>query len=168
MSSNVTIREDVLEKTIERCRERNIIIPTFAEQKDPSHVPEPIKQRLKDVGMWDVDPVNLFRITWKNEPVERGGLFNDGNWIEFRPELTGVPTRIVGLVGKYFPTGAHKVGAGFGCLVPSLVTGGFDPTSQKAVWPSTGNYCRGGAFDCALLACDAVAILPESCTRGAD
>ncbi len=63
-------------------------------------------------------PVNLFRITWKNEPVERGGLFNQGNWIEFPPELTGVDTRIIGLLGKFFPTGAHKVGAAFGCLVP--------------------------------------------------
>jgi cysteine synthase A len=159
------IDEAVLAKTVKRCRERNIIIPTFAQQKDPTGIPEPITQRLKDVGLWDVDPVNLFRITWKNEPVEKGGLFNDGNWIEFPPELTGVPARIVGLVGKYFPTGAHKVGAGFGCLVPRLVSGQFDPTSQKAVWPSTGNYCRGGAFDCALLACTAVAILPEEMSR---
>ena len=42
------------------------------------------------VGLWDVDPLNLFRITWKNEPKEKGGLFNRGNWIEFPPELTGV------------------------------------------------------------------------------
>jgi cysteine synthase len=33
------------------------------------------------------------------------------------------------------------------------------------VWPSTGNYCRGGAYDCALLACPAVAILPEGMSR---
>ena len=69
--------------------------------------------------------------------------------------------RIVGISGKWFPTGAHKVGAAYGCLVPRLVTGAFDPDTQKAVWPSTGNYCRGGAYDCALLACPAVAILPE-------
>lgn len=155
----------VLEKTVQRCRERNIIIPTFAQQKNPNTIPDSIKQRLKQVGLWDIDPVNLFRITWKNEPMERGGLFNQGNWIEFPPELTGVPARIVGLLGKYFPTGAHKVGAGFGCLVPRLVSGNFDPTSQKAVWPSTGNFCRGGAFDCALLACTAVAILPEEMSK---
>ncbi len=159
------INQEVLAKTVERCRERNIIIPTFAEQKDPARIPGKIKEQLKEVGMWDVNPLNLFRITWKNEPVERGGLFNDGNWIEFPPELTGVPARIVGLVGKYFPTGAHKVGAGFGCLVPRLVSGAFDPSAQKAVWPSTGNFCRGGAFDCALLACDAVAILPEEMSK---
>ncbi|UCG17742.1 MAG: pyridoxal-phosphate dependent enzyme [Phycisphaerales bacterium] len=160
-----TINEEVLEKTVRRCRERNIIIPTFAQQKDPSTVPDAVRRRLAHVGLWDVDPVNLFRITWKNEPVERGGGFNNGNWIEFPEELTGVPARIVGLIGKYFPTGSHKVGAGFGCLVPRLVSGGFDPTAQKAVWPSTGNFCRGGAFDCALLACTAVAILPEEMSR---
>jgi cysteine synthase A len=159
------INEQVLEKTVQRCRERNIIIPTFAQQKDPATVPDPIRKRLDDVGLWDVDPANLFRITWKNEPVEHGGGFNNGNWLEFPPALTGVPARIVGLIGKYFPTGSHKVGAGFGCLVPRLVSGRFDPTSQKAVWPSTGNYCRGGAFDCALLACPAVAILPEGMSR---
>ncbi|MBU0640374.1 MAG: pyridoxal-phosphate dependent enzyme [Planctomycetes bacterium] len=159
------INEAVLAQTIQRCRERNIIIPTFAQQSDPTTVPAKIKQRLRQVGLWDVDPANLFRITWKNEPVAEGGGFNDGNWIEFPPALTGVPARIVGLVGKYFPTGSHKVGAGFGCLVPRLVSGQFDPTTQKAVWPSTGNYCRGGAYDCALLGCTPVAILPEEMSR---
>jgi cysteine synthase len=68
-------------------------------------------------------------------------------------------------VGKWFPTGAHKVGAAFGCLVPRLVTGQFDPSSQKAVWPSTGNYCRGGAYDSALLGCESIAILPEGMSK---
>src|SRR5690606_25939201 len=136
--------ESILEKTAARCRERGVIIPTFAQMLDPGElVPPAIKDKLKSVGLWDVDPLNLFRITWKNEPVERGGGFNEGNWIEFPPALTGVEARIVGLVGKHFPTGAHKVGAAFGCLVPRLVSGAFDPTAQKAVWPSTGNYCRG-------------------------
>jgi len=160
-----SVNEEVLARTAERCRARGIMIPTFAQQRDPRLVPEAIRRRLARVGLWDVDPLNLFRITWKNEPRERGGLFGDGNWIEFPPALTGVAAHIVGLVGKYFPTGSHKVGAGFGCLVPRLVSGGFDPTRQKAVWPSTGNYCRGGAFDCALLACPAVAILPEEMSQ---
>jgi cysteine synthase len=159
------IDEAVLEKTVQRCRQRQIIIPTLAEQKDPEKVPEKIRRRLAGVGLWDVNPLNLYRITWKNEPKEKGGLFNRGNWLEFPPELTGVSARIVGLVGKYFPTGAHKVGAGFGCLVPRLVSGEFDPTTQQAAWPSTGNFCRGGAFDCALLACDAIAILPEEMSK---
>lgn len=160
-----TINEAVIRRTAARCRERGIRIPTFAQMRDPSLVPPEVRERLANTGLWDVDPVNLFRITWKNEPVPRGGGFNTGNWIEFPPELTRVPARIIGIVGKHFPTGAHKVGAAFGCLVPRLVSGAFDPQTQKAVWPSTGNFCRGGAFDCALLACTAVAILPEQMSR---
>jgi cysteine synthase A len=165
MSPAMQIHEDVLQRTLARCRERGVIIPTFAQLRDPARIPQAVKAKLRGVGLWDIDPVNLFRITWKNEPVERGGLFNDGNWIEFPSSLTGVEARIIGLVGKWFPTGAHKVGAGFGCLVPRLVSGQFDPTTQKAVWPSTGNFCRGGAYDCALLGCTGVAILPQEMSR---
>ena len=155
----------VLEKIVQRARERQIILPTFAQQKDPSTVPAAICDHLRRIGLWDVDPLNLFRITWKNEPTAVGGGFGEGNWIEFPPELTGVDARIIGIVGKWFPTGAHKVGAAYGCLAPRLISGEFDPTTQKAVWPSTGNYCRGGAYDCALLGCAAVAILPEGMSR---
>ena len=135
MEIRMQVNEEVLARTVKLLRERKILVPTFAQMRDPSTVPQKIKDRLKHVGLWDVDPVNLFRITWKNEPQERGGLFNHGNWIEFPSALTGTEARIVGLVGKWFPTGAHKVGAAFGCLVPKLVSGQFDPTTQKAVWP---------------------------------
>ncbi|MCP4202977.1 MAG: pyridoxal-phosphate dependent enzyme [bacterium] len=160
-----SINEEVLAKSIARARERNIILPTFAEQKDPSRIPPKIVTGLAEVGLWDVNPLNLFRITWHNEAKEKGSGFGEGNWIEFPPELTGVDATIVGIVGEWFPTGAHKVGAAYGCLVPRLVSGNFDPTTQKAVWPSTGNYCRGGAYDCALLDCPAIAILPEGMSR---
>ena len=154
-----------LDNAITRCKQRGIVIPTFAQMRDPALIPDDIINKLKGVGLWDVDPINLFRITWKNEPTETGGGFNNGNWIEFPSSLTGVDAKLVGLVGKWFPTGAHKVGAGFGCLIPRLINGHFDPQSNKAVWPSTGNFCRGGAFDCALLGCEAVAILPEGMSR---
>ncbi len=157
------VDEKVLARAADRCRDKGIIIPTLAQMKNPELIPADIQEKLKDVGLWDIDPLNLFRITWKNDPDT--GLFNDGNWVEFPSSLTGVDARIIGLVGHWFPTGAHKVGAAFGCLVPRLVTGGFDPTTQKAVWPSTGNYCRGGAFDSALLGCESVAILPEEMSQ---
>ncbi|MCB2214055.1 pyridoxal-phosphate dependent enzyme [bacterium] len=162
---DLTVHPDRLERTLQRVRERNIIIPTFAQMRDPSGVPDKIKEQLKDIGLWDLHPRNLFRITWHNEPKPSGGLFGGLNYIEFPESLTGTPARIVALVGKWFPTGAHKVGAAFGCLVPRLVTGQFDPTQQKAVWPSTGNYCRGGAYDSALLACESIAILPEEMSK---
>ncbi|HMP74238.1 MAG TPA: pyridoxal-phosphate dependent enzyme [Kiritimatiellia bacterium] len=160
-----TIREEVLAKAVQRAKERKVILPTIAQQKDPMKVPASIREKLGEIGLWDVNPLNLFRITWKNEGKAKGGGFGDGNWVEFPSALTGVDARIVGLVGKWFPTGAHKVGAAYGCLVPRLVSGHFDPTTQKAVWPSTGNYCRGGAYDCALLGCPAIAILPEGMSR---
>lgn len=152
-------------RAIQRVRERNIIIPTFAQMKDPSKIPAKVKEELKEVGLWDLNPRNLFRITWHNEPVAHGGGFGGVNTMELPPSLTGTEARIIVLVGKWFPTGAHKVGAAFGCLVPRLVTGQFDPTTQKAVWPSTGNFCRGGAYDSALLGCQSIAILPEGMSR---
>jgi cysteine synthase len=162
---DLTIYEEQLGRAVQRARERQIIIPTFAQMKDPALIPAAVKARLSDIGLWDITSLNLFRITWKNEPLAQGGGFGGVNYLELPSTLTGVPARIIALVGKWFPTGAHKVGASFGCLVPRLVTGQFDPTSQKAVWPSTGNYCRGGAYDSTLLGCESIAILPEEMSR---
>ncbi len=162
---DLTVHPDRLERAVQRAKERNIVIPTFKQQINPQLVPDSIKANLKNVGLWDLNPVNLFRITWHNEPVPQGGGFGPVNFMEFPKELTGVEARIVAPIGKWFPTGAHKVGAAFGCLVPRLVTGQFDPTTQKAVWPSTGNYCRGGAYDSNLLACESIAILPEGMSQ---
>jgi cysteine synthase len=158
-----SINKEVRKKTAKRCKERGITIPTFKQLRNPELISESIKSKLKGVGLWDVNPLNLFRITWKNK-IDTG-LYGNVNYFEIPKEITGVKARIVGLVGKYFPTGAHKVGAAFGCLVPRLVSGEFDPDSHKAVWPSTGNYCRGGAFDCALLGCTPIAILPQEMSK---
>ncbi len=158
-------REQVLKKTIERCRENHIIIPTYKQMRHPELIPAKIKEKLKNIGLWDLNSLNLFRISWKNEPVSFGGGFGGVNYIEFPPRLTGVKARIVMLIGKYFPTGAHKVGATFGPLVEKLIDGRFDPTTQKALWPSTGNYCRGGAYDSYLLGCKAIAVLPEGMSK---
>ena len=144
-----------------RCRERNIILPTFAQMRNPALIPDAIRAELRGIGLWDIHPRNLFRITWHNAPVEKGGGFGPVNYLVVPPELTGIRATVIALAGKWFPTGAHKVGAAYGCLAPRMITGQFDPARQKAVWPSTGNYCRGGAFDSTLMGCTAVAILPE-------
>ena len=162
---DLALREDRLSRATRRAQERGILIPTFAQMIDPGTIPAVVKERLRGVGLWDIDPINLFRICWKNEPTLAGGLFGGVNYLEFPPALTGVDARIIALVGKWFPTGSHKVGATFGCLVPKLVAGEFDPTSQRAVWPSTGNFCRGGAYDATLLGCESIAILPEGMSR---
>lgn len=162
---DLTIYPESLERAVNRAKQKHIIIPTFKQQKDPTLIPKKIVSSLKEMSLWDIDPLNLFRISWQNEPIPYGGIFGNVNFLEFPTELTGVNARIVALIGKWFPTGSHKVGAAFGCLVPRLVTGQFDPTKQKAVWPSTGNYCRGGAYDSALLGCESIAVLPEGMSK---
>jgi len=158
-------REDILKNTIKRCQEKHIIIPTYKQMRSPELIPDKIKEKLKNIGLWDLNSLNLFRITWKNEPTKFGGGFGGVNFLELPFELTGVKARVIVLVGKFFPTGAHKVGATFGPLVEKLVTGKFDPTTQKALWPSTGNYCRGGAYDSYLLGCESIAVLPEGMSQ---
>lgn len=158
-------KEVILQNTIERCREQKIVLPTYQQMKNPETIPGKIKAQLSKIGLWDVNSMNLFRITWKNEPVSHGGAFGDVNFIEIPKQLSGVDARIIILIGKYFPTGAHKVGATFGPLVEKLISGRFDPTRQKALWPSTGNYCRGGAYDSKLLGCQSIAVLPEGMSR---
>ncbi|MBZ0179432.1 MAG: pyridoxal-phosphate dependent enzyme [Melioribacteraceae bacterium] len=155
--------KEFLERTINRCKRNKIILPTFEQLKHPHKIPKDIQEKLKSIGLQEVHPLNLFRINWNNNPKD--GSIDGINFLEIPKEITGVDARIIGLVGKHFPTGAHKVGATYGCLAPYLVTGRFDPEYHKAVWPSTGNYCRGGAFNSALLTVHAVAILPEEMSQ---
>ena len=163
---DLTMNREALARNTEKARENKVVLPTFENMKHPETVPEKMQERLKGVGLWDVDPANLFRITWKNQPTLSGGLYQAvPNYIELPSSLTGVKARIVALVGKWFPTGCHKVGASIGCLLPRLVTGQFDATYHRAVWPSTGNYCRGGAFNSKLLGVKSVAILPSGMSR---
>src|SRR3972149_10003444 len=154
---------DFLNKSIERCRKQQVTLPTFNLLKQPDSIPGKVKASLKNIDMQEVHPLNLFRINWRNDP-ETGGI-GGINYLEIPKEITGVKARIIGLVGKFFPTGAHKVGATYGCLVPYLVTGRFNPEYHKAVWPSTGNYCRGGTFNSALVSLHPVAILPEEMSK---
>lgn len=159
------VHRETLERSAKHFAEKGILLPTFQQMKNPEQIPEKIKEKLKGIGLWERHPLNLFRITWKNERKEQGGLFGGVNYLELPSELTGVSARIVLMLGHYFPTGAHKVGAAYGCLVPKIISGQFDPTYHKAVWPSTGNYCRGGAFDSDIMGCTAVAILPEGMSQ---
>ncbi len=152
-----------LQSTLKRCTKKNIVLPKFSELKDPNTIPSRVIENLKNVGLHDINPLNLYRINWRNDPETKG--IGSINYLEIPKEITGISARIIGLVGKNFPTGAHKVGATYGCLAPYLVTGRFDPEYHKAVWPSTGNYCRGGAFNSALLDVHAVAILPEEMSK---
>lgn len=165
MLINLKKHPNIIKKNVERCKEKGISLPTFAQMKNPDLIPQEIKDKLKNTGLWDVDPVNLYRINWHNEPKETGGEFGGVNYIEIPHQITGTKARVFALAGKWFPCGVHKVGATYACLAPALVTGNFDAVEQVAVWPSTGNYCRGGAYNSALLGCKSIAILPEEMSQ---
>ena len=119
---DLTVKQEALIRAIERAKNEKIIYPTFAQQRDPSLIPDVIKEKLKDVGLWEINALNLFRIGWHNEPTMHGGTFGPVNYVEIPSALTGVKAKIFMLVGKWMPTGCHKVGASFACLVPRLVT----------------------------------------------
>ena len=165
MLINLEKHEEVIKKNIALCKEKGILLPTFKEMLNPELIDSKTKESLKDIGLWDVNPKNLYRITWHNEAVEKGGEFTGVNYIEIPKQITGVKARIFALAGKWFPCGVHKVGATYACLAPALVSGNFDAIDQVAVWPSTGNYCRGGAYNSALLGCKSIAILPEDMSQ---
>ena len=95
----MTSTEKVLENTVQRCRENNMIIPTYAQMRNPELVPDNIRNKLSNIGLWDLNPLNLFRITWKNEPVKSGGGYGEVNHLILPKSLTGVDATIVVLLG---------------------------------------------------------------------
>ena len=155
----------VYENTVARFKEAGVLLPTLGQLKDPSTIPAAIKAKLKDVNPDSPHPLNLFRVHWFNDGA-RTGLVDVPEHIELPTALTGVKARIVLALGNRFPMiNAHKVLAAYGCLVPRLVTGQFDPTRHRAVWPSTGNYCRGGVAISRILGCHGTAVLPENMSK---
>jgi cysteine synthase len=155
------VDRSVLDRAVDRFREARIPLPTFGELADPDTIPERFRAALAGVGPDEPHPLNLFRVHWFNGS-DRRTTVPVPEHVMLPRELTGVDARIVVALGDRFPMiAAHKVLAAFACLAPRVVTGGFDPTSQRAVWPSTGNYCRGGVAISRIMGCRGVAVLPE-------
>ncbi len=163
--SSEVVDPERLDRAVARLRERRVALPTFAQLANPASAPRSVRAALPGIGPDDADPLNLFRVHWFNG-ANRADLVDVPEHVVLTRELTGVEAPIVVALGDRFPLiGAHKVLAAYGCLVPRLVTGAFDPTHQRAVWPSTGNYCRGGVAISRLLGCRGVAVLPEGMSR---
>ncbi len=159
------IDQEVLARTVQRFRECGIVLPTFAQLADPSTIPTSITERLAAVDPDAPDPLNLFRIHWYNDAA-RTGLSAVPGHIVLPKSLTGVDAKIVVVLGERFPMiAAHKVLAAYSCLAPRVITGQFDPTRHKAIWPSTGNYCRGGVAVSRIMQSHGVAILPEQMSK---
>jgi len=155
----------VLDRTVDRLREARVALPTFGQLANPALIPPGIRVALSRIEADDADPLNLFRVHWYNDR-SRVDVVDAPDHLVLPRELTGVDARIVVALGDRFPLiRAHKVLAAYGCLAPRLVNGEFDPTLHRAVWPSTGNYCRGGVAISRLMGCRGVAVLPEGMSR---
>ncbi len=159
------IDPSALARTVERFREREIVLPTFAELADPTRIPGPIRKTLGSIDPDSRHPANLFRVHWFNDS-SRSGTTDVPDYLELPGELTGVDARILVMLGNRFPMiRAHKVLAAYACLAPRIVSGAFDPTRDRAIWPSTGNYARGGVAISRIMDCRGVAVLPEGMSR---
>jgi cysteine synthase len=155
----------VLDRAVRRFRDAGIVLPTIAELAEPAKIPQRIRRALPGVAPDEAHPLNLFRVHWHNGR-DRVSQVPVPVHVELPGELTGIDARIVVAIGDVFPMiRAHKVLAAYGCLAPRVITGQFDPTANRAIWPSTGNYCRGGVAISRLMQCRGVAVLPEGMSR---
>lgn len=133
--------------------------PTFEEMLYPDSIDADTRAQALSARQADpLNPINLFNITWKNEQ-------NQINYLLVPPELTGIETPIVILLGVNFPTRSHKVGAAYSVLVEQQLLNGIDPSIHTLVWPSTGNYGIGGAFVGCRMNFDSIVILPQDMSR---
>ncbi|MFZ4577056.1 MAG: pyridoxal-5'-phosphate-dependent protein subunit beta [Myxococcota bacterium] len=159
------VDQGVHKRTVQRFRDKGIALPTFAQLENPSTIPARIREQLAKIEPDAAHPLNLFRIHWYNS-ADRKSLADVPGYVVLPPSLTGVKAPILVALGERFPMiEAHKVLAAYGCLAPRLVTGQFDPTHNLAIWPSTGNYCRGGVAVSRIMGCRGVAILPEEMSK---
>jgi cysteine synthase len=159
------VDRQVYDNTVARFREATIVLPTFAELADPLTMTGAVRARLAKTDPDAPHALNLFRVHWHNDATRRG-LTRVPDHLVLPASLTGVPARIVVALGDRFPMiTAHKVLAAYGCLAPRIITGQFDPTRHRAVWPSTGNYCRGGVAISRIMGCHGVAVLPEGMSQ---
>ena len=155
---------EAYQHAVTRFREQRIVLPTFAQLTHPASIPAATRHALAGIDSDAADPANLFRVHWYNRLA--GGLAETPEYLVLPSSLTGVAAPIVMLLGNRFPMiGAHKVLAAYACLAPRIVTGQFDPTWQRAVWPSTGNYARGGVAISRIMGCRGIAVLPENMSR---
>ena len=155
----------VYDRAVRHLRKARVVLPTFAQLADPRKIPAAVTGELAPIDADAAHAGNLFRVHWYNDAARRGTSLVPV-YLDLPEALTGVKARILVALARYFPMiGAHKVLAAYGCLVPRLVTGQFDPERHKAVWPSTGNYCRGGVAISRILDCRGVAILPAGMSR---
>ncbi|OED42786.1 pyridoxal-5'-phosphate-dependent protein subunit beta [Chromatiales bacterium (ex Bugula neritina AB1)] len=159
------VEQSAYQRNVEHLHSNGVTLPRIAELADPrAAIAEKISD-IADANPDEADARNLFRVHWHNGE-DRRSLASVPAHLVLPESLTGVPAKIVIALGNRFPMiNTHKVLAAYGCLIPRLMSGSFDATRHRAVWPSTGNYCRGGVAIANLLGCRSVAVLPEGMSQ---
>ena len=127
--------------------------PTFAEMRDPSLLPAPVRESARAARSRPLDPANLWNLSWKAEGAVPFTVLPEA--------LTRVAAPIVVLSGRRFPAGSHKVGPAYSILMEKQLDGSCAPGRQTLVFPSTGNYGIGGAWVGPRLGYRSLAVLPE-------
>ncbi len=162
---NEIVDRSAYDRNVGKLRKAGVVLPKIAELADPVRHLASKSREIADADPDAPDARNLFRVHWHNDG-ERRDLAAVPEHIVLPEALTGVKARIAVALGNRFPMiGTHKVLAAYGCLIPRLMSGAFDASRHRAVWPSTGNYCRGGVAIATLLGCRSVAVLPEGMSR---
>ncbi|KRO44250.1 MAG: pyridoxal-5'-phosphate-dependent protein subunit beta [Acidimicrobium sp. BACL17 MAG-120823-bin42] len=159
--ADTVVDEGALAESIRKCAANNVVLPTFAQLANPSLIPTDI---ASGVDKNSPDSRNLFRVHWFNDMA--GNRVSVPDHVVLPKSLTGVDSPIVVMFGDRFPMiTAHKVLAAYSCLAPRVITGQFNPTTQRAVWPSTGNYARGGVAISKIMGARGVAVLPAGMSQ---
>lgn len=133
--------------------------PTYSEMLNPKTIDPEIRSRaLKAKEENELDTINLFNITWKNAGC---GV----NKVVLPKEITGTEANIVVLLGKYFPSGSHKVGPAYATLIEGCIDGDILPGEHTILGPSTGNFGIGVSYICNLMGYEAVVIMPDNMSK---
>ena len=128
--------------------------PTYREMLDPRTLPAAFRAQARAAEANELDPANLFNITWR-------GPDDQVRCVALPKQLTGVEANIVVLIGRFFPSGSHKVGPAYATLMEAELAGEIDPGVSTIIGPSTGNFGIGVAYISRLKGYPAVVIMPE-------
>jgi cysteine synthase len=159
--ADTIVDEGALAESIRKCAANNVVLPTFAQLANPTLIPQDI---AAGADKNSPDSRNLFRVHWFNDMA--GNRVRVPDHVVLPKSLTGVDSPIVVMFGDRFPMiTAHKVLAAYSCLAPRVITGQFNPETQRAVWPSTGNYARGGVAISKIMGARGVAVLPAGMSQ---
>ena len=132
--------------------------PTYDEMAHPSHIDPRIREKALKNKENELDPINLFNINWKDES-------NQVHKIILPKALTGVDCNIVVLLGKYYPSGSHKVGPAYSTLIEGCVDQTIIPGKHTILGPSTGNFGIGVSYICNLMNYESIVIMPDNMSK---